>query len=181
MSRRKRSPFRRPARKRNGRVRRSWWVRTTEEIYVYRTRKPRAPLGLPFISRHFGYGGRTSDPARRHHEHTVGGKGRWGNRPAQPWSDLEPTRHVVFKLKSRTEFMTHLLEVLVIRGLLCVYNDKLNRGNPRRISLTRARWQRVLRDKYGRAAMWGELIGRYLIILSTVVLSYLIYRWMFGA
>ena len=175
MSRRKRSPFRRPAKRRTRRLSRDFWVRTTEEIYVYRTRKPWAPLGLPFLSRHFGYGGRTSDPIRRHQEHTVGGRGRFGNRPPQPWSDLEPERYAIFKLKSRTELMTHFLEWLVIRGLFCVYNDKLNRGNPRRISLSRARWQRVLRDKYGRAAMTGELIGR--LILLSLIVGTLVYIW----
>jgi hypothetical protein len=155
---------------------RDWWVPTTEEIYVYRTRKPWSPLGLPLVSRHFGYGGRTTDPKARHHEHTVGGKGgRFGNRPAQPWADLEPKRHVVFPLKTRTKGMTSFLEKVVIRGLLCVYNDQFNHGNPRRISLSRARWQRVLRDKYGRAAMWGELMGRYLVLSG--VLAVLYYLW----
>jgi hypothetical protein len=151
-------------------------MRTTEEIYVYRTRKPHAPLGLPLISRHFGYGGRTVDPERRHHEHTVGGRGgRFGNKPPQPWSTLEPKRYVVFKLKSRTRLTTHLLEVLVIRGLLCVYNHQHNLGNPRRISLKRAKVQRVLRDKYGKAAMAGELIGKWLI--RAVLAFVIIYLW----
>jgi len=152
-------------------VNRDWWVRTTEEIYVYRTRKPWAPFGIRWLSRHFGYGGRTVDPKRRDREHLVGGPGRFGNKPPQPWSDLEPERFVVFKLKSRTRLVTHLLEVLVIRGLMCVYNDKLNKLNPRRISLRRARVQRVLRDKYGRAAMAGELVGRWLLVLAGYLLA----------
>jgi hypothetical protein len=168
----RRQPFRQP------RKRTDWWAPTTEEIYVYRTRKPWAPFGLRWLSRHFGYGGRTTDPQARHHEHTVGGKGgRFGNRPPQPWSDLEPTRYVVFKLKTRTRLTTHLLEVLVIRVLFCVYNDKLNKLNPRKISLRRARVQRVLRDKFGRSAMAGELFGRYLLVSALVALATIVWRY----
>lgn len=175
-SNRKRGPFSRPPARRRRGAGRDWWMRTTEEIYVYRTRKPHAPIGLPFLSRHFAYGGRTVDPAARHREHTVGGRGgRFGNKPPQPWSNLEPTRHVVFPLKSRTRLTTHLLEVLVIRGLLCVYNHQHNLGNPRRISLRRARVQRVLRDKFGRAAMAGELVGRYLVL--SIIVALIIYIW----
>ena len=175
MVRRKRSPFSRPSARRRKGAGRDWWVRTTEEIYVYRCRKPHAPVGLPFISRHFAYGGRTVDPKARDREHLVGGKGRFGVRAPQPWSNLEPTRHVVFPLKSRTRLTTHLLEVLVIRGLLCVYNHQHNLANPRRISLRRARIQRVLRDKYGRVAMAGELIGRYLFL--SIIAALAVYIW----
>jgi hypothetical protein len=167
---RRRQPFRKPRP-----VGPAWWAPTTEEIYVYRTRKPWAPFGLRWLSRHFGYGGRTVDPQRRDREHIVGGPGRFGNKPPQPWSDLEPKRYVVFKLKTRTRLTTHLLEVLVIRVLFCVYNDKLNKLNPRKISLRRARVQRVLRDKFGRSAMAGELFGRYLILSALVALA--IYLW----
>ncbi len=169
---RSRSPFSRPRKRRN----RDWWALTTEEIYVYRTDKPYAPFGkLGWFSRHFAYGGRTVDPEARNREHLVGGKGRFGVRAPQPWSDLNPTRHVVFPLKTRTKGMTSFLEKVVIRGLLCVYNHQFNLANPRRISLTRARWQRVLRDKYGRSAMVGELIGHWFFPVSLVLLS--VYLW----
>lgn len=175
----KRDPFGRPGRRpaRRSPVRRDWWARTVEEVYVYRTRKPWAPFAwVRLFSRHFAYGGRTSDPKARHHEHVIGGPGRWGNRPAQPWADLEPTRYVVFPLKSRTQLWTHLLEVFVIRVLFCVYNDKLNRYNPRRVSLSRARRQRFLRDTMGhRSAALASLSIRYvpLVLLSTLA----IYVW----
>jgi hypothetical protein len=173
---RTRGVFSRPPQRRKRRKNRGWWELTTEEIYVYRCRKPYAPLGkLGFLSRHFAYGGRTVDPKSRDKEHLIGGKGRFGYRAPQPWSDLEPKRYVVFKMKTRTKGMTSLLERVVIRGLFCVYNHQFNLANPRRISLSRARWQRVLRDKYGRSAMTGELIGRWLVPLVLSIVG--VYLW----
>lgn len=138
---------------------RRWWQRTTEEIYVYRTRKPWAVWGLPVVGRHFAYGGRTNNPARRDMEHLRGG-GPY-HAVAKPWADLLPRRYVVFRRKRRTELTTHLLEVLTIRLFMCVYNVQFNTGNPRRIKPHDALRQRRLRDSSGRWARLAAMGGRY--------------------
>jgi hypothetical protein len=140
------------------RHRRRWWQHTVEEIYVYRTQKPHAVVGLPFIGRHFAYGGRTNNPKRRDSEHLVGG-GRY-NAPPKPWADLRPRRYVVFRLKRRAELTTRLLELLVIRGLFPVYNVTHNMGNPRRIKPFKAARQRAHRDAYGTTARLAPAVLR---------------------
>jgi hypothetical protein len=117
------------------------------EVYAYRTRKSHAVLGLPFLGWHWGYVGQTRNPKARHGEHLLGG-GRYG-KPAASWSDLRPRRYVIFKLRHCPQWILNLVELLAIRILCPVYNEKLNRANPRRISRRRALRHRARRDLIG--------------------------------
>lgn len=157
-----------------GRPRRRWYERTREEVYAYRTDKPSAPLGLPLIGRHWGYAGRTNNPKRRDMEHVRGG-GQY-NAVAKPWADLRPKRHVIFRMKSRTEAMTHFLEWLTIKILLPVYNVDMNRTNPRRITQRSQAAQRAMRDQLGTTARVMKMavrLGIYglLIIIAVAVVG----------
>jgi hypothetical protein len=119
------------------------------EVYAYRTRKSHAVLGVPFLGWHWGYVGQTRNPKARHGEHLNGG-GRYG-KAAAPWSDLKPRRFVIFRMRRCPQWLLNFVEFLAIRLLCPVYNEKLNRGNPRRISRRRALRQRVMRDRLGWA------------------------------
>lgn len=138
-------------------------------IYVYRTRKPGALLGLPLIGRHNGYTGQTRNPKMRHIEHTEGG-GRY-NKPRANWSDLDPKRYLVFYLPMCPKWLLNLMELVAILVTWPVYNDRMNRWNPRRIPLKVAARQREIRDRSG--VRWiphlnaGHLIG-ILVILGLV-------------
>lgn len=127
-----------------------WFDHTSEEIYGYRTRKPHAVVGLPFVGRHWAYVGRTARPDLRHREHMLGG-GKWRVTP-KPWADLEPRRYVICRKKRRLEITTHFLEWFWIKVLLPAYNIQMNRTNPRRIKPWTASRQRALRDQYGTTA-----------------------------
>jgi hypothetical protein len=116
-------------------------------IYAYRTRKSHAVLGLPIIGRHWGYVGQTRNERARHEEHLQGG-GRYG-KPAAPWSDLRPRRYVLFRAKRCPQWVLNLLELMFILILMPVYNEKLNKANPRRISRPRAARQRLIRGRLG--------------------------------
>lgn len=117
-------------------------------IYAYRCRKPGAVLGLPLIGWHWGYVGQTRNPRMRHLEHTEGG-GRYGKPPAS-WSDRKPRRFVLFYLPMCPQWLLNVVEAMWVVLLWPVYNDKLNRWNPRRISRRGAARMRVLRD----AGVW---------------------------
>lgn len=116
-------------------------------VYAYRVRKSHALFGLPFIGRHWGYVGQTRNLTARDGEHLRGG-GRYGKEPA-PWSDLAPRRYILFRLKHCPQWLLNLMELIFIRILMPVYNEKLNRGNPRRISRRRARLHRERRRVTG--------------------------------
>lgn len=124
--------------------RRYWWESTTEEIYAYRTRKPGAVWGWPFLGRHWAYVGRTNDGVRRHSEHLIGG-GKWAAK-AKPWADLEPKRYVLARRKRRREITTHFLEWWWIHVLFPVYNVSMNAANPRRVKPWTQAEQRAARD-----------------------------------
>ena len=156
----------RPPRRPGGR---RWWEKTREEIYAYRTDKPHAPLALPIIGRHWGYVGRTNNPRRRDMEHIKGG-GRYAA-VAKDWSDLRPKRKVIFKLKRRTEIMTHILEWITIKALLPVYNVEMNLTNPRRITPRRAKAQRFARDEFGTTARLTKLVLRLLLWALLVTIA----------
>jgi hypothetical protein len=146
-------------------------------LYLWRVRKPHAVLGLPFIGRHFGYGGMTNSYSCRELEHLTGRSPRL--RPAQyklpaSWSDLEPKCYRVLPLPdSWTEGseptlgrqVTKALETVLI-GLACpVYNDKQQPPwNVRKISRARAARMRAERDAVGRKWSAGaRLVVRCLI------------------
>jgi hypothetical protein len=153
------------------------WGWTAEEIYVYRGRKPHAPIGLPVIGRHFVYGGRTCDPGARDSEHMTGVSRRSSGEPS-PWSDLDVRRYTVFSKKPRPEWLTAFLERLVIKGLFCVYNwQDRNRLNPRTIPPKKARVQRANRDRTGGFSTMSRFVFRVLVYVSLIGLSF----WTYGA
>lgn len=142
-------------------------------VYVYRTRKPGAVFGLGILpsallafgtcayfyhydrwfwwvgvlalflsGRHFGYVGETKSFYHRGKQHLLGG-GRY-NTKVKPWADLDPKCYK-FPLPA-WKWILRPIEALFILILMPVYNDKLNRANPRRISLRLAQAQRDARD-----------------------------------
>lgn len=117
------------------------------EVYVWRTRKPGALLGLPLLGRHFAYVGQTRNPKARDWEHLKGG-GRWGCVP-KDWADLDPKKWVLFRMRHCPQWVLGAVEVFFIRVLLPVYNVQWNRGNLRRIRPEVARLQRQARDRLG--------------------------------
>lgn len=149
------------------------WM-TYGEVYAYRTRKPWAPWGLPIIGRHWGYGGQTRNPAMRDREHTRGG-GRYGKQAA-PWSNLDPKRYVLFRLDRCPQWLLNLAERLVILVLMPVYNEKMNKHNPRRISRERARRQRYARDEFGRTYVWVMSVCRWVIWAALAALIVMAWR-----
>lgn len=146
--------------------------------YLWRTRKPSAPFGLPIIGRHNGYVGETGSRFHRDRQHVVGG----GTYRAVPkdWSDLDPKVHSLPCLFPNWEAARKVQERIYIRFLLPVYNDTHNHGNPRRISLSRARADRAARDAAGRSAAWLNFtvrIGIVLILLATAALIGVNHQW----
>jgi hypothetical protein len=135
------------------------------EVYLYRTRKPGAILGLPIFGRHNGYTGQTRNPKARHEEHIQGG-GRYGQE-AKDWSDLDPKRHVLFRMRHCPQWALNLAERLAIYATLPVYNDKMNRHNPRRISLRAAHRQRMMRDATGWS--WSFGLGHALTLCGVLL------------
>lgn len=165
----------RQAARTSGRPRRRWYERTREEVYAYRTTKPHAPLGLPIIGRHWGYAGRTNDPKRRDMEHIRGG-GRYAA-VAKHWADLRPRRFVIFRMKSRTEAMTHFLEWFTIKVLLPVYNVDMNLTNPRRITPRAQAAQRFARDQFGATARITRLALRWLLYVALAAAAWFVWGW----
>ena len=112
-------------------------------IYAYRTRKPSARFRIPIVSYHWGYVGRTSSFYHRHLQHTRG-ESRFGAVHVKPWTDLEP--HCYRLPLPNWKWLHVVAEALMIWALMPVYNDKLNRHNPRRIPIVVAIQQRARRD-----------------------------------
>lgn len=148
-------------------------------IYLFRTRKPHAPFGLPIIGRHNGYVGQSNDYARRYEQHIRGG-GRYNVR-AKHWSDLRPRFHRILPLPrwmfDLTPWAVNVIEALCIFVLLPVYNVKLNKHNLRRISLQRQRAHRFMRDSTPPGAL--RFVNSALTLLKWIAIiatSVLIYR-----
>lgn len=150
----------------------------TAGCYVWRTRKPGAPLGLPIIGRHFGYVGETGSRYHRDRQHIHGG-GRYGA-VAKPWADLAPRCYPLPCLFPRWKWGRKIQEWFWIKLLLPVYNDKHNRSNPRRIKLGRQEAQRWARDAAAkrRWVRWPVdfrvMIGRLIFwaaVLITVAMA----------
>lgn len=140
------------------------WSRTTEEIYAYRCRKPHAVWGLPFIGRHWGYVGRTTNGVRRDAQHRYGYVWDGERKEAQPWADLIVKRYVVCGRKRRYRWSTHFLEWFWIWLLMPVYNVSMNRANPRRVKPWDAQRQRAARDEYGTVARVVPAVGQWVLV-----------------
>lgn len=134
--------------------------------YVWRTRKPHAPIGLPFIGRHFAYGGETGSRYHRDLQHIRGG-GSYSTLP-KPWSDLDPKPYPLPCFFPNNRRFRQFQEKLYIRLLLPVYNVEHNKGNPRRITPRKAAQQRAERDAYGKITVVAHLALRWVIIGSVV-------------
>lgn len=136
-------------------------------IYLIRTRKPRALVGLPVIGRHNGYVGRTSSYLRREIQHLKGDP-TWGVL-AKDWADLDPRFHRVLPLPSWV-WLQDLMETLAIWVLCPVYNvRKQAPWNIRRVSLRRAAFQRAARNRFGVAARLVPLMVRSAIYAGVLV------------
>jgi hypothetical protein len=133
-------------------------------VYVWRTRKPGAWLGLPLIGRHFAYVGETTSFSHRERQH----------RESQPWCDLEPK---VYRIRlPRWKPLLHLVETLLILLLWPVYNHKKNLWNPRQISLRTAKAMRESRDRRRFGWFWRLWLavrwGSYLMAGGALLASF---------
>lgn len=136
-------------------------------IYLIRTRKPTALVGLPVIGRHNGYVGRTVSYTRRKVQHLEGDP-YWGHR-AKDWADLDPTFYRLLPLPAWV-WLQDLVETVAIWALCPVYNvEKQAPWNVRRVGLRRAALQRAARDRFGTSARVASLAIRCLIYTSVLV------------
>lgn len=153
-------------------------------IYLWRTRKPHAILGLPIIGRHNGYVGMTSCYSARGGQH-LNGSVTYGSVPAS-WSDLAPKCYKILPLPA---FLTHgtwrralvmkRLETLVIGLLLPVYNDRQQAPwNLRKVSRASAKRARANRDDYGMTYRATAFAGRMAVNITLITL--LAYGWTEG-
>jgi hypothetical protein len=142
--------------------------------YAWRTRKPSAPIGLPFIGRHFAYVGETGSRRHRDVQHAAGG-GTY-NAVRKDWADLDPKVYPLPCPFPQWKWTRKAMETLYMFLLWPVYNDQKNKWNPRRISLNRARRQRIERDTVGQrgAAIW-RLLFRVIVFASLFVPLHLVY------
>lgn len=143
-------------------------------IYLERTRKPHALIGLPVIGRHNGYVGQSTSYFHRHGQHVRGG-GTY-NSIAKPWSDLEPKQWRILPLPrwmfDTLPWFVDFCERMCILLLLPVYNDSMNHGNPRRIPLHKQRQQRASRDKMGIGAPALRLLIRWAIYIPVLYVMF---------
>lgn len=148
-------------------------------IYLFRTRKPRAPLGFPVIGRHNAYVGLTSSYYHRERQHRYGG-GVYGA-IQKSWADLEPKFYRILPLPN-WRWLLHLAETLAIWVLCPVYNVKKQPPwNLRKVSPRKAESQRWARDKLGRLDAVMRLVLRWCIYLSVAGLSLWAYLGSKGA
>ena len=129
----------------------------TGGVYVIRTDKPSAIIGLPVIGRHFAYVGETNSYRWRRLQHLEGG-GRY-NAPQKPFSDLRPKFYRALPLPD-IKWLRRTVETIVMLLVWPVYNHQKNLWNPRRISLSRAQRMRVGRNRDGMLNRVGHLIAR---------------------
>lgn len=126
-------------------------------LYVYVCRKPSG------WGRHFGYSGVTNAPRLRDLQHKA----------KQPWYPLVIKRHVI-PLGRVPRFVAIGLEYLLIKVTMPVYNVQHNRTNPRAIPPSRARAQRINRDRYGfrpaRARSFATALPVLALVIAAVVL-----------
>jgi hypothetical protein len=141
-------------------------------VYAYRTRKPCARFRIPFLSFHWGYVGETVSFKHRHAQHTLGDTVR--ATPQQPWADLDPRCRIRIPLPP-WKWLLRSVETLLIVALWPVYNDRKNRWNPRRISLSTAALQRRTRDRGGLRVNL-TYANMLLILVPALVLIWMVTR-----
>lgn len=152
-----------------GKTRARGWKRCG--CYVWRTRKPHAIVGLPFIGRHTAYVGQTGSRYFRDNQHRFG-DGRYGV-GGKSWADLEPKVYPLPCILPHVKFARELQEKVWIKLLMPVYNTEWNKGNPRRISPIKAQQQRWARDKH--RLKFNIMPALLRVALMLVVFSGLIY------
>jgi hypothetical protein len=141
-------------------------------LYVWRTRKPHALLGLPVIGRHNAYVGMTSSRYHRDLQHIHGGsKGT----PPAPWSDLSPRVYALPCLLPGWEFARRVQEKFWILLLLPVYNQQFNKHNPRRLTRSYAYTLKQRRQAGGR-----RFNASLALLRAPVPVSLLFLLWYWG-
>jgi len=147
-------------------------------IYLFRTNKPYAILGVPLLGRHNGYVGQSKVYRLRWGQHVAGG-GKYKN-VAKLWSDLDPEPWRILPLPAwlflRAPWAVDSLEALCILLTAPVYNVQLNGWNPRRIPPARLRRQRAWRDRAPLLLRISVLLLRLLVKLQLLVFVYLIWK-----
>lgn len=132
--------------------------------YLWRTRKPSAFLGLPFIGRHNAYVGETSSRYFRDNQHLYGDS-RYGT-AAKPWSDLDPKAYPLPCLFPGWKWARKAQETIWIWLLCPVYNDRKQPPyNVRRIRPIKAQQQRWARQKTGIKVNVTRVAARYALAL----------------
>lgn len=108
-------------------------------LYEFTVRHPRTEKEV------CGYVGLTHrDPQTRYEEHM--GNGRYGA-PAKPWVDTVTDWRVTYSSKSISEASLARREKVQILLKLPLYNITHNSNNPRRVTPTEAKRQRMVRDR----------------------------------
>jgi hypothetical protein len=159
------------------------WVKKVKRrkggVYGYRVRHHSKPM-----RRHWGYIGETVSFYFRDRQHMgtsnyapAGGKRLAVAQkvPAQPWSDLDPVRHVIVALPWWLcwKWILRPLETLVMAFTWPVYNDAKNHWNPRRVPKGLAQRQRHARDAGGTwasARVTAARAGRIALQVAGAVL-----------
>lgn len=138
-------------------------------LYVWRTDKPHALIGLPFIGRHFAYTGMTNSYYHREAQHLQGSV-TYGTLRAS-WSDLRPKCYRILPLPGLITHGRHrrkimkALETLMIYALCPVYNDKQQAPwNLRRKSRQAAARERARRDLLGFHYRMMKFILRMIVM-----------------
>lgn len=135
-------------------------------IYVIRTRKPSAVLGLPLLGRHTGYVGLTNSFVRRKKQHLEGDT-RYAV-SAKDWADLAPRFYAVIPLPD-WRWLLELVESIMIAVLCPVYNvAKQPPWNLRRITPKKAKAQRFARDQFGMTYRLVRSTLRVLLLAAVV-------------
>lgn len=146
------------------RRRRGWKERGN---YAVRTKKPHAPLGLPFIGRHWAYVGQTTSRYHRDRQH----KGLDPRVPASPWSDLDPKWYPLPSLPW-WRWSRELSEWFWTIVLLPVYPvPKQAPWNLRRISKASAVRARAARDARRLNAPGRQLVIDILVTCARLVIG----------
>lgn len=145
-------------------------------VYVYRTRKPHAVVGLPLVGRHTGYVGETNNFRRRDREHLEGSDAYTRRVEAKDWADLEPK---VYRLPlPDLKWLRLLVEQLLIWVLCPAYNVR-GQGpwNMRRVGLKRQRAQRWRRDQFGATGKLAITLARWVILAAAAWAAWKIWGW----
>lgn len=145
-------------------------------LYVARTDKPHAFLGLPIIGRHTGYVGMSNSFKIREGQHRNGSV-TYGTTPAS-WSDLRPKFYriplprFILHGKHRRK-VTKALETLLIYALCPRYNvAQQPPWNVRKTSRASAARERARRDMLGvgyRITRWALRMLVWVVIIGVAI------------